>query len=445
MASRKKADEEKLKKRRLARFRFKRLVHVVICNHFWIAEIEDRDIGNNVHRNVAVIDRRLTHKGTLTIIEKKILNSPPEERTLSQRRVLTVVLRKIECLQQLSEDQLVDLAGCATFQYFESGRVIIKEGHHPHAVYFLANGEIVVSRLQWDSIYQTYNDVPCGTRTRGQMFGEIALLHDCTRTATCTTATDCELLCLARADFERILQRTLLDHWRQVQRALERFDYFKYWTNDQVRECCILSHIVAFEPQQKLPVDVDERYTYFVLSGQCMILQCLTVTKVRGGYRLLPLPEPNEASPVKQTSNEDASGTSSPSMGSRIKVPQEAEVHPEHRFIDVGTFSCGSVFGLGEAMPHRTVVARNRVQCLVIPRGWLFEKNQNVGNTWQRIRIRLDTAIQRDRLFEVFVSDQQWQCFRKALVRDFVRLNPRLNPTQLADVPIMCRVEQQEL
>uniref|UniRef100_A0A182XC37 Cyclic nucleotide-binding domain-containing protein n=1 Tax=Anopheles quadriannulatus TaxID=34691 RepID=A0A182XC37_ANOQN len=430
MASRKKADEEKLKKRRLARFRFKRLVHVVICNRYWITEIEDREIGNNVTRNVAVIDRRLTHKGTLTIIEKKILNSPPADRTREQRRVLRTVLRKIECLQELTVDQLNDLAGCATFEYFEPGRVVLREGHHPSGVYFLANGEITVSRLRWDSIYLRHNDTPCGTRTRGQMFGEIALLHDCPRTATCTTATDCELLCLSRADFDRILKHTLLDRWRQLQLALERFDYFKYWTNDQVRECCLLSRIVAFDTQQKLPVDGDARYTYFVLSGQCMILQCLTVVKVHGTYRLVPIAT-NESAAGKQTSRDASAAPMQPTI--------------EQRFIDVGTFSCGSVFGLGEPMPHRMVVARNRVQCLVIPRGWLFEKQQNVGNTWQRIRMKLEMTIQRDRLFEQFVRDQRWQRYRKALVREYVRLHPRQNATQLADVPIMCRVEQGEI
>uniref|UniRef100_A0A182MY57 Cyclic nucleotide-binding domain-containing protein n=1 Tax=Anopheles dirus TaxID=7168 RepID=A0A182MY57_9DIPT len=430
--------EEKVKRRRLARFRFKRLVRVVICNRFWIAEIEDRELGNNVHRNVAVIDRQLTRTGTLTIIEKKILNSPPEERTDETRRVLGVVLRKIECLRDFSEEQINDVAGCATFQYVEPGRVILREGHRPDAVYFLASGEVVVSKLQWDGIYKTHHDVPCGTRVPGHMFGEIALLQDCPRTASCTAATDCELLCLHRADFDRILKRTLLERWRQLQLALARFDYFKYWTNDQVRarvtlipfhvvfrirpaqvrECCLLSRIVAFEPQQKLPLDVDDQYAYFVLSGQCMILQCLTVAVTPTGYRLVPI-----------GANESATAT------------QTGPV--EHRFIDVGTFSCGSVFGLGEAMPHRMVVARNRVQCLIVPRDWLYAGRQNVGNTWQRIRLQLDAAIQRRRLFERWVSDQRWLRHRKSLVQELVRRKPHPNAPQLGDVPILCRVEHE--
>lgn len=50
----------------------------------------------------------------------------------------------------------------------------------------------------------------------------------------------------------------------------------------------------------------------------------------------------------------------------------------------VGTFSPGSVFGLGEEMIDRAIVARNSVQCLEIPRYLLYQKTQNLGNIWQR-------------------------------------------------------------
>jgi CRP-like cAMP-binding protein len=41
--------------------------------------------------------------------------------------------------------------------------------------------------------------------TRGQYFGEIALLRDTVRTATVTTLAECQLLSLDVADFRRLL------------------------------------------------------------------------------------------------------------------------------------------------------------------------------------------------------------------------------------------------
>ena len=41
---------------------------------------------------------------------------------------------------------------------------------------------------------------------KGQFFGEIALLRDTVRTATITTASECQLLSLDVADFRRLLE-----------------------------------------------------------------------------------------------------------------------------------------------------------------------------------------------------------------------------------------------
>lgn len=54
-------------------------------------------------------------------------------------------------------------------------------------------------------------------------------------------------------------------------------------------------------------------------------------------------------------------------------------------FVEIGEFRCGSIFGLGERMDDRVVVAKHtEVQCLLIPHYWLFQKKQNAGNIWQR-------------------------------------------------------------
>lgn len=48
-------------------------------------------------------------------------------------------------------------------------------------------------------------------------------------------------------------------------------------------------------------------------------------------------------------------------------------------------FSVGSIIGLDERPEHRAIIANdNFVQCLLIPRYWLIQKQQNAGNVWER-------------------------------------------------------------
>lgn len=55
------------------------------------------------------------------------------------------------------------------------------------------------------------------------------------------------------------------------------------------------------------------------------------------------------------------------------------------KFVEIGTYSVGAVFGLGEPMDDRAVAANNAgAQCLLLPRQWLLQNEQNLGNVWQR-------------------------------------------------------------
>lgn len=69
--------------------------------------------------------------------------------------------------------------------------------------------------------------------------------------------------------------------------------------------------------------------------------------------------------------------------GSSIALVDRAEY--KKLFIEIAIYKCGSVFGLGEQMEDRIITAgADGVQCLLIPRYWLLQKKQNLGNIWQR-------------------------------------------------------------
>lgn len=94
-------------------------------------------------------------------------------------------------------------------------------------------------------------------------------------------------------------------------------------------------------------------------------------------------------------------------------------------------------------MEHRTIYAKNTVQCLLIPRYWLMLKAQNVGNMWQRMRMYLNLAVpSRRKIFEDFQSTNRWKKYKRGVIEDLHRELNVKNSTTLMDVPIMCRIDE---
>lgn len=81
----------------MARFRFRSLVRKVIANQAWLCEIEETTLGDNVHKNVAIIVRRKGVKGILTLQEKALLNTPIQYRTDAQRHEIAVIAASLKC------------------------------------------------------------------------------------------------------------------------------------------------------------------------------------------------------------------------------------------------------------------------------------------------------------------------------------------------------------
>lgn len=114
------------------------------------------------------------------------------------------------------------------------------------------------------------------------------------------------------------------------------------------------------------------------------------------------------------------------------------------QFIDVGTISCGGVFGIGEEILNRTIIAKTTVQCLLVPRHWLFQKSQNIGNVWQRIKIFLNSSIpSQDKLFNDFLNNLKWKRYKKKVINQILAVSKQnINDTQPYNIPVICRIEE---
>ncbi|XP_052900093.1 uncharacterized protein LOC128306585 [Anopheles moucheti] len=231
--------------------------------------------------------------------------------------------------------------------------------------------------------------------------------------------------------------------------ALARFTYFDRWSEEQRRDCCHRAQIRQFEPDQTVFIEgqAPVNYAHFMLSGECGLLQCLMLHRRRdrrtGAKRYrLSRAQPTEDEITRFHRRRRQQG---------VEQSQTAE-HPasthkatkfEHHFVDIATYSRGSVFGIGEHMVDRAVFARTHVQCLLIPRYWLLEKPQNRGNIWNRIRIFLEQRQpSRERLFRWFLNELLWHRYRRQLVDDFLLVHAPRHLPRLIDVPLVCRIAE---
>ncbi|XP_064554401.1 uncharacterized protein LOC135439600 isoform X1 [Drosophila montana] len=552
MISKRVRDAEEVKKRVILKALFKKVVRAVITNNQWLDGESDDDpkISSNVRKNIALLMRTKRKMGMLTAAEKSLIRTPHLVRTISDRKKLCILFAGLRCFFFIPPKLRARLVPAIKFLSLSTGRTIIRQGDLPLTIYFIVTGEVQMIKTAGSTLSRklaSKGEIIFGP---GDCIGDVAMLEDCTRTHTFITTSQCELLVLFDNDFISILKPYMKKIWNEKKTALKALDYFEFLSEDQILKACKLCTLKQYKPLDTIYIHDRGTLTnvHFVLSGECVILQCLemkviikngrkihqlvdqledtylnfdsehvvkstsdTINKSRNrtfeklslsadfacgiGSRastMIPLAHSNSQmnSPYSEGENKcfveeeiEAIGESqSSSLGSfkdnlrkftyesepminfesqRSKVSIESEIYTvssssssstsrtsintdiyESHFIDVGSLTFGGIFGLGEKMHHRVIMARNTVQCLLLPRFFLLDKKQNPGNIWQRRLFYLDCIIpSREALFDDFLKTLKWKKFKF----DFIHRNLISNTIDIArddDIPILCRIEE---
>lgn len=141
-----------------------------------------------------------------TIKLQKILKSK-EDQTFLQ-----TALEANQFFRNLKADQLQKIVDCMEKKKLTANVEIIREGTDGIYLYIIEAGQVTVS---------TAKDGDVATINEGKIFGELALLYNCRRTASVRTKTDCTVYQLDRRYFQTIVQKT------GAQRDLAKFELLK--------------------------------------------------------------------------------------------------------------------------------------------------------------------------------------------------------------------------
>ena len=121
----------------------------------------------------------------------------------------TSTLRGHPMFAGLSNEQLASIAAVLVKRRVRAGETIFAEGERSSSLYLLTSGSVGTSKrygLAAGDGNGAARQKVLVHLTAPQFFGEMGLLSDLERSATISTDTDCEMLELRRADFERLAE-----------------------------------------------------------------------------------------------------------------------------------------------------------------------------------------------------------------------------------------------
>ena len=110
-------------------------------------------------------------------------------------------LTRAPLFASLKPSALDNLAPSAKVRRFAPGELLVKEGETAVAFYVLCEGEAEVVRRSGEG-----GELILGNLTKGDFFGEMALLDGFPRSASVRAVSDCECLVLTRWDFLALLR-----------------------------------------------------------------------------------------------------------------------------------------------------------------------------------------------------------------------------------------------
>jgi CRP-like cAMP-binding protein len=139
----------------------------------------------------------------LTALEPSVACSLPRAQFLhvvefTQHALISTnerLLRSMPMCEQMGTTERIKIASALSLKVCEDARVLIKEGEPGDRFFIVREGKLSVRR----------EGVEIDFKYKGDFIGETALLSDQPRNATVVCVGHCELLCMSKSDFLRLL------------------------------------------------------------------------------------------------------------------------------------------------------------------------------------------------------------------------------------------------
>nr|XP_006817128.1 PREDICTED: cyclic nucleotide-binding domain-containing protein 2-like [Saccoglossus kowalevskii] len=210
---------------------------------------------------------------------KDIMVKPPMERNESELRKIHALLRGLKSFDKFTHNIQIAMCQSCTYESIESRRVVLRKGHVGLCFYFIYSGSVFVNT---EEIHPTTKAVFTKTEailTKGDSFGELALLRDIKRTATISTRGTCEFFVIDKDVFSSLCPKIFDQELETKVNFVGNVSVFrKHWSMDVIKNLCNEAQIQEFKTNRVITSDnMQDDWIYMCMEGRCRILKFLSL------------------------------------------------------------------------------------------------------------------------------------------------------------------------
>ncbi|KAJ3164075.1 hypothetical protein HK101_000534 [Irineochytrium annulatum] len=182
-------------------------------------------------------------KNVMIIMRK----TPASSRTAVERRRMFRELRGMRALEAFQDGPVWELCGILEHVVFEANRLVFKQGDAATAWYIILSGSVSVQisqsgRLEDNRLIRKLS--------KGDGFGDLALVHNIPRTATITTDERTELMKIEKDDYNRILRFIREKEMNELYHFIRKMPVFANWTRASLMTIVANMRTKKLEPGQ---------------------------------------------------------------------------------------------------------------------------------------------------------------------------------------------------
>ncbi|XP_043962894.1 cGMP-dependent protein kinase 1 [Gambusia affinis] len=196
------------------------------------------------------------------IPEKLEISRNMVKKTASETSLIVQAIQKNDFLSRLDDEQITMMVDLLMSSHYKPSEEVIKEGSEGDSMYIVAAGELIVTQSGRD----------LRTLTKGDIFGELAILYNCKRTATVKAKTHVHLWCMERQTYRTIITNKSKKKREQLMGFLKTSRTLKDLNDAQLSKIIDSMEEVKFQDKEIIVQEGTEGNTfYIILKGEVLV------------------------------------------------------------------------------------------------------------------------------------------------------------------------------